>query len=293
MKKLLIVELIFFVAAGFSAFATKVAVIDSIYAGHGPTICNIIRQQAPGVEVEFIPISNTPQINALVAAQAIYEAVKKGADVINLSFGAPYYSQVLADAVNYAISRGVVVVAAAGNDGGAIPNFPAALPGVISVGALDKVGNVAFYSNRGAEVYAPGTAYNGMQGTSFAAPYVAGQIARKMIEGNIPATQAAEAVVGSGYGQRVVSGPTPGGIGVGIQNPETFIPPEQILPDEEIWYELLALVYLNEIVNLVFADFIPTVPVSVSEPLIFKNSGYFGVRYYEPVLAPLQDYIGF
>ncbi len=296
MKKLLIVGLIFVVATGLSASAVKVAVIDSTYAGHGPTICNIIKQQAPGAEVEFIPISNSPQINALVAAQAIYKAVNEGADVINLSFGAPYYSQALADAINYAISRGVVVVAAAGNDGGATPNFPAALPGVISVGALDSTGNVAFYSNRGADIYAPGTAYNGMRGTSFAAPYIAGQIAQRMIEGNLSATQAAEAVVGSGYGQRVVSGPTPGGIRVGIQDPETFIPPEQGLPDEEIWYELLALMQLvDQLVNQVFADIVSQTSVLdanwepvYSGPIIGDYS-----YYYQPVIPSLPEYIGF
>lgn len=262
MKKILFVSLVLVTLTGFSAFAVKVAVIDSTYHGHGPTICNIIKQQTPGAEVDFIPISNSPQINALAAAQAIYKAVNEGADIINLSFGAPYYSQALADAINYAISRGVVVVAAAGNDGGLTPNFPAALPGVISVGALDGSGNVAFYSNRGADVYAPGIAYNGMQGTSFAAPYVAGQIAQKMITGNLPATQAAEAVVGSGYGQRIIASPTPPGeIGVGIQDPGSFIPPEQILPDEEIWYELLALAYImNQLINEVFAGLVSAVP---------------------------------
>ena len=189
MKKLLIIGLIFVVATGFSASAVKVAVIDSTYLGHGDTICNIIKNQAPGAEVKLYEVSETPYINAAEAAKAIYEAVNDGADIINLSFGGPDPSGTLARAINDAISQGVVVVAAAGNDGGATPNFPAALPGVISVGALDGMGNVAFYSNRGADVFAPGTAYNGMQGTSFAAPYVAGQIARRMTEGNLPATQ--------------------------------------------------------------------------------------------------------
>jgi subtilisin family serine protease len=295
LKKVLFASLIFVTLTGFSAFAVKVAVIDSTYAGHGPTICNIIKQQAPGADVEFIPISNSPQINALVAAQAIYEAVNEGADIINLSFGAPYYSQALADAINYAISRGVVVVAAAGNDGGLTPNFPAALPGVISVGALDGSGKVAFYSNRGADVFAPGTAYNGMQGTSFAAPYVAGQIARKMTEGNLSATQAAREIVGSGYGQRVIAGPVTGGIGVGIQDPGSFIPPEQILPDEEIWYELLALIHImNQLINEVFADLISTVPV-YEDPTFggfVPADSPIDLGGYEPVIPSPPDYIG-
>jgi len=296
MKKLLIIGLIFVVATGFSASAVKVAVIDSTYLGHGTTICNIIKQQAPGAEVELYKASETPYINAAKAAEMIKKAVNEGADIINLSFGGPDPSGTLARAINDAISQGVVVVAAAGNDGGATPNFPAAFPGVISVGALDSMGNIAPYSNRGADVFAPGTAYNGMQGTSFAAPYIAGQIARKMTEDNLSATQAAEAVVGPGYGQRVVSGPIPGGIRVVIQDPETFIPPEQVLPDEEIWYELLALIYImDKIVNQVFADVVSQTSVLgadwepvYSGPIIGDYS-----YYYRPVIPSLPEFIGF
>ena len=296
MKKLLIIGFIFVVATGFSASAVKVAVIDSTYDGHGTTICNIIKQQAPGAEVELYEASETPYINAAKAAEMIKKAVSEGADIINLSFGGPDPSGTLARAINDAISQGVVVVAAAGNDGGATPNFPAAFPGVISVGALDSMGNIAPYSNRGADVFAPGTAYNGMQGTSFAAPYIAGQIARKMTEDNLSATQAAEAVVGPGYDQRVVSGPTSGGIGVVIQNPETFIPPEQVLPDEEIWYELLALMQLvDQLINQVFADIISQTsvlgadwdPVYSGPPI---NEDY---SYYQPVVPSLPEFIGF
>ena len=60
------------------------------------------------------------------------------ADVINLSLGAPGYSRTLAEAVERALGRGVVVVAASGNSGDRAENYPAALPNVISVGGVQR-----------------------------------------------------------------------------------------------------------------------------------------------------------
>jgi hypothetical protein len=81
------------------------------------------------------------------------------ADVINLSFGGPGRSAVLEDAVTAALAQGVVVIAAAGNQGKDVRSFyPAAIPGVITVGATDYSGALASYSNYGAQVdvMAPG-----------------------------------------------------------------------------------------------------------------------------------------
>ncbi len=115
--------------------------------------------------------------------EGIVWAVNHGADVINMSLGGAD-ATFMAPAVRYAISRGVTVVAASGNEGSSRPNYPAALPGVISVGALSEDGPLASWSNRGStlDVVAPGTdiwstvpgGYAAMDGTSMAAPYVAG-----------------------------------------------------------------------------------------------------------------------
>ena len=78
------------------------------------------------------------------AAAAIYYAVNKGANVINMSWGIDLSTlspsdlgdiQVLSDAIDYAASHGVIMVAAAGNAGKAGLDFPAVLPSVISVGS--------------------------------------------------------------------------------------------------------------------------------------------------------------
>ncbi len=112
-------------------------------------------------------------------------AADHGADVVNLSLAGPGNSAMLAAAVAYARSVGVVVVAATGNAGVDIPYYPAASPGVVSVGATGDDGSAAWFSNRGAyvDVAAPGLAvvstalddtYDDASGTSLAAPIVAG-----------------------------------------------------------------------------------------------------------------------
>lgn len=78
--------------------------------------------------------------------------------VINLSLGGDTVSRTMTDAVNRALSASITVVAAAGNDGAGKISFPASLPNVIAVGAVDGRKIKAPYSNFGPElsVVAPG-----------------------------------------------------------------------------------------------------------------------------------------
>ncbi|MEM0199212.1 MAG: S8 family serine peptidase [Desulfurococcaceae archaeon] len=107
------------------------------------------------------------------------------ADVISMSLGGPH-SNVLYDAVKYAYSYGVVLVAAAGNEGAANPSYPAAYPEVIAVGAIDSNYQVPSWSNRNPDVVAPGVEilstwpknrYAYASGTSMACPHVSGAVA--------------------------------------------------------------------------------------------------------------------
>ena len=102
-------------------------------------------------------------------AAGIKWAVDHGASVINLSLGGPGEGTgILQQYVDYATSRNVVVVAAAGNDGdqgyaaATAPHYPAACNGVIAVGATDAVGNHAPFSSYGnwIDVVAPGDMTN-------------------------------------------------------------------------------------------------------------------------------------
>jgi len=131
-------------------------------------------------------------------AEGIRFAADNGAQVINMSLGGPIKSKILEDAVNHALSKGVVVVAAAGNSGRSV-GWPAAYPGVIAVSATDDKDKIAWFSSRGPEVViaAPGVAvtqqticnggkdkceiFGTFNGTSMASPHVAGAAA--MIEG--------------------------------------------------------------------------------------------------------------
>ena len=134
-------------------------------------------------------------------AQGIAQAIADGANVINLSLGGPEFSQSSFDAVQDAWNAGVVVVAAAGNDGTTGLFYPAAHPNVVSVGAFDEDHKRAPFSNYGSwvDISAPGNVifssypmagcggagtlpgevgcYTWNSGSSMASPHVAGAAA--------------------------------------------------------------------------------------------------------------------
>ncbi|MEO8571864.1 MAG: S8 family serine peptidase, partial [Chloroflexota bacterium] len=84
-------------------------------------------------------------------ASGITWAADHGARIINLSLGSASASSTLASAVTYAQDRGIVVVAAAGNDGSTTRFYPAAYPGVVAVGASTTSGTMISFSNRGTD----------------------------------------------------------------------------------------------------------------------------------------------
>lgn len=124
--------------------------------------------------------------------KGIAHAMEKGADVINMSLGGPVYTQIEQTALENAWKQGIILIAAAGNEGHEQSSYPAAYNFVLGVSATDKTNRLASFSNWGSYVgiTAPGTEilsttptfpvpgykiyYDAGPGTSFAAPFVSG-----------------------------------------------------------------------------------------------------------------------
>jgi hypothetical protein len=137
-------------------------------------------------------------------------------DVVNLSLGGSQWSEAEQEGIDAVLAAGKTVVASAGNTGDRIPQYPAAFPGVISVGATDDGGEIAGFSSYGkVDVVAPGdcvavaeipgflqdrgcpgdnlegVAFN--SGTSFSAPIVSGLLALAPSRSRLVARLALEA----------------------------------------------------------------------------------------------------
>lgn len=119
-------------------------------------------------------------------AQGIVYAADNGADIINMSWGGTGDSPVIEEAIQYAYSLGVILVAAAGNSAIDASQFlPAKYAGVITVSAFNSADTMASFSNFGTKIdvaapgvgiqsTVPGGFYSSYNGTSMASPHVAG-----------------------------------------------------------------------------------------------------------------------
>ena len=210
--------------------------------GHGTSVASIIAAApqasvtfagvAPQASILSIKITNSDNFPGQVTAQAIRDAVNLGANVINLSLATNVSTPALLAAVQFAQARNVVVVAAAGNDdpdGVVGPFYPAAYPGVLSVGAIGPDGSLASFSDTrtpvsvtapGVDVTSayPGTfpqAYNpGDNGTSFATAFVSGVAA--LVRAAYPGLGEAQVVTRI---TATADGPAGPGTGRGMVNP--------------------------------------------------------------------------
>lgn len=154
--------------------------------GHGTFVTGIITAATSGAEIVPLKCFDGKTGDLANIAAAIYGGVDDyGCDILNLSFGTATDSQTLRGAVDHAAAVGVMMMAAAGNDGTETLNYPAAYDAVIGVGMVDQNKSVAAKSQRNNSVFitAPGSgvtglgitspnAYRTSGGTSFACPHV-------------------------------------------------------------------------------------------------------------------------
>ncbi|MDG4809483.1 type VII secretion-associated serine protease mycosin [Micromonospora sp. WMMD1120] len=174
---------------------------DSDCLGHGTFVAGLIAAApatgtgfvgvAPKVRILPIRITDRPDGAPEAIARGIRTAVDRGADVINVSAGTTVRSAAMEAAVRYAEQRDVVVVAAVGNraEGSGVRTYPAALPGVVAVGAMNTGGRRSDAAAQSAPValVAPGEDVVSIgprgpghwqgSGTSYATPFVAGTAA--------------------------------------------------------------------------------------------------------------------
>jgi hypothetical protein len=127
-------------------------------------------------------------------AVGVYKAVNGGATIVNMSLGGEGDSKFLYNTIKSAHDQGVVFLAAAGNEPGTVPTYPAAYPEALAVTAGDGQGGVADWANSGkfVDIVAPGGGfgtYNGeryrVTGTSYSTAFATGMIAATAEKSNL------------------------------------------------------------------------------------------------------------
>jgi hypothetical protein len=186
---------------------TMSAVVAAGAAGNG------VGAAGPCHRCSVLPVRVFAQGSAFtsmaVVAAGVVAAADAGADVISMSLAGPSTTTALSDAVAYALARGSVVVASAGNTGGTSPMYPAGLPGVVGVAGVNGIPRLYSWSSRGPSVQFAAHGCNTAQddegvvrsfcGTSSAAPLLAGVLALRLSQASAagaalsPAALAAEA----------------------------------------------------------------------------------------------------
>jgi len=168
--------------------------------GHGTHVAGVIAANK-GLAKGIAPAAKLLSLKVLghsgmgrteSVAAAVRHAADANVDIVCMSLGSTNPDSRLHEVIRYAHGRGVILVCAAGNDGGAV-NYPAAFSETIAVGAVNNKGDACEFSSRGKEiaVAAPGqditstwlaNGYATISGTSMAAPFVAGVLALYLSE---------------------------------------------------------------------------------------------------------------
>ncbi len=199
---------------GFDVYNNTVGVTSDM-VGHGTMVASVIGASTNNLKgvagacwnVSIVPYKVADPYGDIYSddvISAIMRAADEGCDVINMSFGCYVSDKATEDAINYAYSKGCIVVAASGNEGSSSNtysgkySYPASYNHVISAAAVNNTNTSSYFSqhNNQVDVCAPGesvlvasadgiAAYSQVNGTSFSSPYVAAvaALARSMDDG--------------------------------------------------------------------------------------------------------------
>ncbi len=166
--------------------------------GHGTAVATLLRGTAPGAQLgSFRALDSSNHARSFVIAECVNQAISRGYQVINCSFGCrglPRYVMDYKEWVDRAYLEGVQIVAACSNLDAGIREWPAYFPSVISVRGIDcgadelyhSPGRLVSFLARGERVEVPWLhgATKIETGSSYAAPLVSGRIARLL--GRLP-----------------------------------------------------------------------------------------------------------
>lgn len=164
--------------------------------GHGTAVASLVRREAPQVTLgSFRALDSSNHTRSFVISECVNQAINRGYQVINCSFGCRGLSRYVMDYkewVDRAYLEGVQVVAACSNIDAGIREWPAYFPSVISVRGIDcdpssfyfRAGRMVSFLACGERVEVPWLRGETKveTGSSYAAPLIAGKIARLLSE---------------------------------------------------------------------------------------------------------------
>ena len=165
-----------------SGHGTSVAGVLAARANNGSTLRGV-NSNVEIYSAKVLDEENKAPISRVIAG--IYWAIDNKVNIISISFGTTNYSKALELAIKEATDKGILVVAAAGNENSDVVEYPAAFENVLAVGGVDSQGNISSESSKGdkIDIFAPGEkvrslgSFDGevvVSGTSIAVPHVVG-----------------------------------------------------------------------------------------------------------------------
>ena len=164
--------------------------------GHGTAVASILRKIDNNAEIYSVRVLNADDYTDLnTVIKGLQWCVDNEIDIINISFGTKQKSAILENMLNDIRNKGIIVVAAGGNNYANEIDYPAKFESTISVGSVNCRGEITDFSSKGAgiDLYAPGEnvpcesmfgMHSWQDGSSLATPHVTGLVSRLLHIGN-------------------------------------------------------------------------------------------------------------